>query len=131
MAHKGTSRAGRSPRKLTAAERDALVAVLTHADFQGRDALLEQVNAARVVGGCDCGCASVDLAVEDAPPSDSVAYPIPNEATVLDMDGHAIGGVLVSERDGYLAQLEVYGYANDPISPFPPVDRLSLMSLPR
>jgi hypothetical protein len=64
-AHTGTTRARRSPRKLTAAERDALVAVLTHADFQGRDALLEQVDAARVVA--HCGCATVDLVVGVCP----------------------------------------------------------------
>ncbi len=114
-----------------AAERNSLIAVLKYADFVGRDALLEQVDAARVVGECGCGCATVDLAVDDAPRSDAAVYPIPNEATVLDSGGQAIGGVLVFERDGYLAQLEVYSYAEAPISPFPPVDRLSLTSLPR
>jgi hypothetical protein len=108
-----------------------LVAVLSHADFAGRTALLEQVDAARVVGGCDCGCATVDLAVENAPPSDAVAYPIPNEATVLDGDGDAIGGMLVFARDGYLTQLELYSYGHEPISPFPPVDRLSPTAVPR
>jgi hypothetical protein len=119
------------PRLLSAAERDALVAVLSYADFVGRAALLEQVDAVRVVGGCDCGCATVDLVIVDAPPSDAIACPIPNEATVLDAHGEAIGGVLVFTRDGHLRQLEVYGYGDEPISPFPPIDRLALTAISR
>jgi hypothetical protein len=84
-----------------------------------------------VVGECGCGCATVALAVDDDPQSDTVAYPVPNEPTVLDDGGEAIGGVLVFARGGYLAELEVYSYAENPISPFPPVDRLSFTSLPR
>lgn len=117
------------PRPLSAAERNALVAVLSHADFAGRADLLEQVDAACVVGGCACGCATVDLAVAHAAPSDASAYPIPNEATILDAHNEPIGGVLVFVRDGYLSQLEVYG--NEPISPFPPVDRLRLAAVSR
>jgi hypothetical protein len=129
--HNGAARAARTPRLLSAAERDALVAVLSHADFAGRAALLEQVDAARVVGGCDCGCATVDLAIEHAPPSDAIAYPIPSEATILDAHGEAIGGVLVFARDGYLTQLEVYGNGDEPINPFPPIDRLALTAITR
>jgi hypothetical protein len=119
------------PRLLSAAERNALVAVLGHADFVGRAALLEQVDTVRVVGCCDCGCATVDLAIADAAPSDAIACPIPNEATVLDAHGEAMGGVLVFVRDGHLTQLEVYGYGEEPISPFPPVDRLAFTVLRR
>jgi hypothetical protein len=107
-----------------------LGAILSQADFAGRAALLDQVDTARVIGGCDCGCATVDLAVEGAPPSHAIAYPIPNDATVLDAQGEIVGGMLVFVRDGYLAQLEVYG--NDsPISPFPSVDRLRPNGLSR
>ncbi len=130
----------RTPRPLSADERDALVTILGYADFVGRaallehvDAVLEHLDAVRIVGGCDCGCAcaTVDLATPDAPPSDAIAYPIPNEATVFDPDGQAIGGILVFARDGRLAQLEVYSYGDEPISPFPPVERLALTSAPK
>lgn len=104
---------------LSVAERGVLVAVLSYADFAGRESLLVQIDAVRVVGRCDCGCATVDLAVENALTSDAVAYPISNEATVLDARGDAIGGVLVFVRDGYLARLEVYSGAGQTISSFP------------
>jgi hypothetical protein len=102
------------------------LAVLNYADFDGRDALLAQVDAARVVGFCGCGCATVDLAVDSAAPASSSASPTPNEATVLGADGEPIGGLLVFVKDGYLAMLEVYAFSGDPISPFPSRERLKL-----
>jgi hypothetical protein len=68
---------------------------LNYASFDGRDALVEQVDAARVVWFCTCGCATVDLAVDSAQATASVAYPIPNEAIVLSDDGAEIGGALI------------------------------------
>jgi hypothetical protein len=119
-------RAAKSPRPLQPEERAALLAILNYADFDGRDALLDQVDAARVVGFCGCGCATVDLAVESEPSTTRVAYPIPNEAVVLDDEGAAIGGVLVFVSEGYLASLEVYDYGGVPINPFPPTERMKL-----
>jgi hypothetical protein len=117
-------RATKSPRLLRPEERATLLALLNYADFDGRDALLAQVDAARVVGFCGCGCATVDISVESEPSTTSVAHPIPNEAVVLDDDGDGIGGVLVFARDGYLAGLEVYDFNGVPISPLPSTDRL-------
>ncbi len=108
-----------------------LLALLNHADFDGRDELLAQVEVARVVGYCGCGCASVDLAVDGSPAATSVAHPIPNEATVLGADGEAVGGLLVFVSDGYLSMLEVYNYSIEPISPLPPTARLELFSVKR
>jgi hypothetical protein len=50
------------PRPLDTQRRAVLVALLDRADFDGRDELLAQVDAAPVVGRCTCGCATVDLA---------------------------------------------------------------------
>jgi hypothetical protein len=122
-------RATKSPRPLQPEERATLLALLSYADFDCRDALLDQVDATRVVGFCGCGCATVDLSVDAAPSTTSVAHPIPNEAVVLDEGGDAIGGVLVFVRVGYLASLEVYDYAGDPINPFPPTERLRLQRI--
>jgi hypothetical protein len=119
-------RAASAPRPLRPEESAALLALLNHADFDGRDSLLAQVDFARVVGYCGCGCATVDLAVDSAAPASSSGSPIPNEATVLGADGEPIGGVLVFVRDGYLTSLEVYDYGGVPISPFPPTSRLRL-----
>jgi hypothetical protein len=107
------------------------LALLNYADFDGRDALLDQADAARVVGFCGCGCATVDLAVDAARSATSVAHPIPNEAVVLDDEGAAIGGVLVFVREGYLASLEVYDFNGVPISPFPSTDRLRVRGGPQ
>jgi hypothetical protein len=119
-------RAAKSPRALRPEERAVLLALLNYADFDGRDALLAQVDAARVVGYCGCGCASVDLAVDCSPAMTSVAHPIPNEATVFGADGEAIGSVLVFVRDGCLSMLEVYDYFGEPISPMPTTKHLRL-----
>jgi hypothetical protein len=115
------------PRPLRAEERAALLALLNYANFEGRDALLAQADAARVVGHCDCGCATVDLAVDaSAPAAAPSPSPLPNEAAVLGDDGEPVGGVLVFVSDGYLSMLEVYAYDVEPISPFPPMERLRL-----
>lgn len=120
-------RAAKSPRPLQPEERAALLALLNYADFDGRDALLAQVDVARVVGFCGCGCATVDIGIDSAPATTSVALPIPNEAVVVDDDGEAIGGVLLFVKDGHLNSLEVYDYGGGPISPFPPAERLKLL----
>ena len=81
------------PRPLLPEERATLLSLLNHADFEGRDALVEQVNAARVDSYCSCGCATVGFTVDPDAPSAGRSYrPIPNEATVLDSDGKASAG---------------------------------------
>jgi hypothetical protein len=113
-------------RPLLPAERDALLAVLGHADFAGRDALVAQVAGTTVVGTCACGCATVDLEVDHSLPSVPWASGlIPNEAQVLDGAGEPLGGILVFLTDGYLSLLEVFSYA-EPITSLPAVDRLRL-----
>jgi hypothetical protein len=107
-------------------ERATLLGLLNHADFEGRDALVVQVESARVDSYCGCGCATVGLTVDPAAPSVHLTYrPIPNDADVVDGEGELLGGVIVFVDDGYLSLLEVYWY-EDPISPFPPLDRLQI-----
>lgn len=118
------------PRPLLPEERTTLLALLHYGDFKGRDALVEQADAARVDWYCGCGCATVNLTVDPAAPSARRTYrPVPNEATVVDADGEIIGGVIVFADDGYLSNLEIYWYY-EPISPFPPLDRLKLHRKP-
>jgi len=88
--------------------------------------LLEQVDSARADWYCGCGCATVTLSVDSAAPSASRTYrPIPNGADVVDVNGDVIGGVIVFADDGYLSNLEIFDHY-EPISPFPPLDRLQL-----
>jgi hypothetical protein len=113
-----------APRPLHPSERTALLAVLEAAEFDGRDALVAQVDSAHVVARCPCGCATVDLAVDpEAPAAPSEVSIVPNGAAVLGEGGDEIGGVLVLLDDGRLATLEIYSYG-DPIAAFPPADRL-------
>lgn len=106
------------------------MALLGHAEFDGRDGLLEQIDTARVVGRCGCGCATVDLEVTGPPVTEAVSSPLPNEANVIGPDGKEIGGVLVFVKNGKLSTLEVYSYTERPISPLPSVSDLDLYRLP-
>jgi hypothetical protein len=117
-----------SSRPLLPEERATLLALLNHADFDGRDALLAQVDSARVDSECSCGCATVGFSVDPRAPSAAKTYrPIPNEAEVLDADDENIGGVIVFTEAGYLSSLEIFSW-DDPISSFPPLDRLRLFT---
>jgi hypothetical protein len=107
-----------------------LRALLDHADFDGRDALLAQIDDAQVVGHCPCGCATVDLKVSGQPTSHAGYGPIPNEADVLGADGGTIGGVLAFVKDGRLSMLEVYSFTDEPINPLPPLSQLNIYQLP-
>jgi hypothetical protein len=114
------------PRPLVAAEREVLLALLNLADFPGRDALVSQVEFARVDGYCACPCASFSLVVDpDAPQAFGTLRPAPNEADVVDADGALVGGIILFTEDGYLSYVDVHSY-DEPISPMPPVERLRL-----
>lgn len=113
------------PRELLPAERGALLAILDRVDADVHAALLVQAQSARVVGSCGCGCASVDLEVDrTAPPARGTSSPLPVHTVVRDAAGDEVGGVIVFlDDDGFLSLLEVYSWG-EPISPFPPADRL-------
>jgi hypothetical protein len=60
-------------------------------------------------------------------PAPGTKSPIPNEATVLDADGEAIGVILAFADNGYLSALEIYDWTDpEGISPLPPLERLEL-----
>jgi hypothetical protein len=89
-------------------------------DFPGASVLRLQRAHARVVGRCQCGCATVDLAVDvsSAPPAQGVPSPIPAEAEVVGEGEQPGGGVIVFLEDGYLSGLEIYSYS-EPIRAWP------------
>lgn len=102
---------------------------MNHVDFAGRDALLTQVDAARVDRYCSCGCATVSLTIDPSAQAAGKTYrPIPNEAHVIDANGEIIGGVIAFVDHGYLSSLEIYSFDGPPITPFPPLDRLELVT---
>jgi hypothetical protein len=109
------------PRPPTVAERDLLRWLLTHgAKATGTDALLAaaflpQVDALQVVGRCDCGCPSLELALvapELALPGVSTTIA---DVEGLSPEGSEIG-VILRAASGSLKELELY--ARDGRIPF-------------
>jgi hypothetical protein len=118
------------PRPLLPEERATLLSLLDYQDFEGRDELVAQVDAARVDGYCGCGCATVDLTVDPAAPSAPKGnWPIPNEAIVIDAAGEPIGRIIIFVDGGYLLMLQILSDQR-PISPLPPLDRLQPFGRP-
>jgi hypothetical protein len=73
-------------------------------------AFLSQLERARVVSRCPCGCASVDFEVEGEPvPSGGLSI-LGDFVFGGDSD---LAGAFVFQRNGVLAGLEVYGLAGD------------------
>lgn len=116
------------PRALTHNEHAALIALLDHADFPGRDALRAQADDVIATGGCSCPCASIHLApAASTPPADAAPSPISNEAHILDEGGEIVGGMILFVTEGRMSLLEVYTYADEPIAPFPALGRLRFL----
>ena len=117
----------RQHRPLAAAERDLLAHILGRSgDAAG---LLAQLDTARVVGRCECGCPTVDLAVgepfaPDAPPSQLVADAAGRSPEGVDVE------VLVFARDGRLSCLEVYAPAGEAAFSLPTPEGITWIAPP-
>ncbi|WP_367138183.1 MULTISPECIES: hypothetical protein [Streptomyces] len=79
-------------------------------------ALRAQIPYARVAGGCDCGCATLDLTVDRTAVPPALAASTPAAEAWYEVPENA--GVMVFARDGYLSLLEIYT-AGDPIAAWP------------
>jgi hypothetical protein len=122
MSEHGTSSPRSAWRPLTIQERTLLQA-LTDQDFPGSDELRQQIAFAEARKGCECGCGTIELAVDraDVAPAPITHQPVPGEAEVLGVSGESIGGLILWARDGYLSSLEVYTWV-DPFGPLPDPD---------
>ena len=105
------------PRSLTQLEAAALNFVLG-AEFPGVAELREQAMTARVVGRCECGCPSIDLAVDRA---SSPAAPVAHTGVVAEArcNDPAVSHLLLWVEDGYLSSLEA-AWIEGPPDTFPP-----------
>lgn len=92
------------PRPLTADEHD-LIEALLGAVRSGVGRYIGQLEAAEVVGGCGCGCPSIDLRV-DAKGSDGSPAPL-ILADAESPEGVPVG-VILWARGGRLSGLEVH-----------------------
>ena len=94
-------------RKLTRQERDMVRWLLEHGD-PGADGLVPQIDRLTVIGKCECGCPTVDFAL------DGEAVPRKGEKIVSDfraeVDGQDVG-VMLFQTDGKISSLEVYSFA--------------------
>jgi hypothetical protein len=113
------------PHALTAREREVLGALLVR-PFTGRDELLQQVETARAVSGCDCGCPTISLLVDEhLPPAPVKHEPEPLIGYVDDANGHHEISIVV--RDGFLRQLELVTYDEKPVLEWPDLTAMRLM----
>ena len=114
-----TQEAGPIPqdRPLTEEERAIAEYLLLHAGAPGAAAFVPQLDSARVIGRCSCGCPTVDLAI---PPELRVAD-FPAERLVADATGKVGGkivGAMVFQDQGLLTLLEVYRWEDLSEEPF-------------
>jgi hypothetical protein len=109
-------------RPLTNAE-EAILDLLVAPDFPGFEVLREQAKTARVIGGCECGCPSIDIDVDRAntPPA-----PITSDGSPIvvadahDQDpGRFCEVMLWLTSDGYLHGVELWWLDTMP-DVFPP-----------
>jgi hypothetical protein len=95
-----------APRVLTDDEEGVLGALLA-VDFPGSKELRQQAKHVRVVGRCDCGCATVDLEVLGGPAAPDADHQ-PVEATFLTGSGDPAPFVLLFVTDGWLKSMPVW-----------------------
>ena len=96
-------------RPLTGEEYELTRWILEHGKPEAA-AYLDQLERARVVGRCPCGCATIDFEIDGlgkAPPGVNVL------GDFLFGDESALCGVFVFSSNGILSGLEVTGYAVD------------------
>ncbi len=108
-------------RALTTNELSILERILQF-DFPGAEVLRHQLAATRATTGCECGCATIDLFVNQTETSPATDAPSPLPVTGTTEDG--LGGVIAFARDGWLSCLEIYSVGDDPIAEFPPVESI-------
>lgn len=86
---------------------------------------VEQIEHARVVSRCSCGCASIDFSIDNHP------KPTGNMEILADFEFGGedhLCGAFVFAQDGLLAGLEVYGLAVEAPRELPALDELRPLS---
>jgi hypothetical protein len=94
-------------RQLTEHERQLIRWMLEHGQSQRRAEFFPQLDRASVVSRCPCGCASIDLAIDGAPPEPGAGLDVLGDFTWSGPGGEAMGAFVFAKRDR-LAGLEVY-----------------------
>ncbi len=107
------------PRALTETERAIAQDLLAGAELPELDLLREQLDVAQAVGRCECGCPTISLLVDhsQAHPASYSGKPV----ATADYDG---GSIMIWVERGWLSQLEIYWWSDDPPRALPPPDQL-------
>jgi hypothetical protein len=111
-------------RPLTDRKRDLVRWMLQHGDPEAA-AYLEQLDRARVISRCPCGCASIDFAIEGIPRREGGMRIL---ADFEFGDEKHPCGIFVFENNGTLAGLEVYGGTVAALAVLPDVTEIRPMA---
>jgi hypothetical protein len=103
-----------------------VLASLLARDFAGRDVLVRQAETVKTGGSsCDCGCPSFSLVPDKSLPAAPEAGHMVSDAHGLDPAGNSIG-VLLFVKDGYLDDVEIFGYEGSTFAGLPVPSALKL-----
>ena len=97
-------------RPISAQEKTLVAWLLAH--VSGAAPLDDQVDRLRVVAACECGCPSVEFALDDSPAPAPTHTHILVEAVGKSPEGVDVG-VILWENEGVVSGLEVYCYNNE------------------
>lgn len=107
------------PRDFTP-EETSVIEKLLCVEFEGRNALKEQLNHTKVIGNCSCGCRSILLSSGSLAPMLSPSQRIPVEMESMDDDGVPVL-FLLHVIEGYVSELEVFRADSEPLIKIPDV----------
>lgn len=94
--------------------------MLTNGSSEG-GAFLDQLDRARVVEHCSCGCPTIGFKIDglpEAPPGVGIL------GDFLFGEGDETGGAFVYESDGILSGLEIFGYGHETPAKLPSPSQL-------
>jgi hypothetical protein len=116
------------PRALTEREASVLAKLLS-GGIPDQAALRHQSEHVTVGGGCPCGCASIELAVDrsTAKRASRSWRPFPVELQAENGDGGAPLEVILFVEDGWLSYLELVYYDRIPPRGFPPPEEFDVV----
>jgi len=100
---------------------DAILRLLLSVDFPGVESLRRQADVARVSGRCPCGCASIDLWIDQSRGEAAVGVPepVPVEARSKEVLGGGTAELLLFVQHGWLRGVEIVFYSDEPPPEFP------------
>jgi hypothetical protein len=111
-------------RPLTERENEILVFLLS-AEFPGVEKLRQQAQTAQVIGRCECGCATINLGVDESlPVADEIA-----QSNAVDAAGRPRSDdrpspeLILFVTGGRLSSIEIVWYGDAPIGEFPSPDQ--------